>query len=281
MKMLGKELSGYDINEIIDSLLKYMDRFKNGVLVPLSGGVDSSVLALLAYKKFKDKSRAVTFDSQLTPRYLLEASKKVAKYIGIKHIIVKSNEFAIKEFTRNPINRCYICKKYRFKVLKEILLREKLDAILDGTTFSDLSVYRPGLKAIEEIKEYVKTPYIDLKISKDITRKLASYFKIPTYNYPPDSCLATRVMYNEELTPEKLQKIDIAEDYIRNLIGLKPIRVRLHGDLVRIEVPLDSFTDILKHKDLIRLKFHELGFNYITLDLEGFRSGSFDIYVKK
>ena len=260
-------------------LVGYISRLSSGnvIAVLLSGGVDSSVLTAAAYDALGDKALAVTFNSPLTPRYMLRSAERVADYINIRHLIIDLNELELTEFKQNPINRCYICRKYRIRILRDKLARYNVKYVLDGTTYSEIREYRPGLRALNEEREYVKLPYVDLKIDKATVREIAKMLKLPSAEYPPDSCLATRVRYGYELTIELLNAIDSAEEFIRSIIGLKVIRVRVHNDLVRIEVSKDSIPSIVEYSDVIAERLHKLGFKFITLDIEGYRSGSFDL----
>lgn len=269
------------LEKIVKCLIEDLKK-KDKIVVAFSGGVDSSVVTALAYKALTKNALAVTIDSPLLPSEELLNAKKIAKNIGIKHLIFRLDELKIPEFAKNPPNRCYLCKKYRFSSLKKILEEKGLNfnVIVDGTNLSDLGEYRPGLLALKE--EGIYSPLLKHKISKDLTRKIAKFLRLPVYNKPSSACLASRFPYWSELTLKKLRRVDKAEKYLRNKFQIKIVRVRDHNGLARIEIGKEELKLLLKRSvidDVIgRLK--KLGFRFITLDLEGYRFGSFDEELK-
>jgi len=249
---------------------------KGSVVVAFSGGVDSSVVAALAYEALGQRSLAVTIDSPLLPRGELEDAKNIINEIGIKHAIVGLNELETPSFCTNPRNRCYICKKLRFEKLKEVAGKEGYQVVAEGTNFSDLGQYRPGLRAAEEIGVY--RPLIEAGLSKADTRRMARLMDLSNAGKPASSCLATRIPYGQVLTAEKLGRIDDAENFIRELTGVKVLRVRDHGDIARIEVGRGErclFYDEC-FMTTIAQKLKQLSYEFVTLDLEGYRFGSYD-----
>ena len=260
---------------VIENLIRRI-REKKSMLIAFSGGVDSSVLAFLARQALGDKALAVTIKSPLLPPGELEEAIMMAKWIGIEHVIIELNELEIPGFSNNPRNRCYLCKKFRFSKLKEIAMRKGFNVVADGTNKSDLSEYRPGLKAA--IEEGIYSPFLEAGLSKEDIRKIARHLNLPVYDKPPSSCLATRIPYGENITLERLRRIGLAEKAIKELLGISMVRVRDHGDIARIEVYRGDrklfFND--EALEIIVNELKRLGFKFVTLDLEGYKSGCFD-----
>ncbi len=261
-----------DLRSLVDKLIEEIKKMES-VLVAFSGGVDSSVLAALAYKALGDRALAVTINSPLLPHGELDEAVEVARRIGIRHLVVEFNELELPGFPDNPRDRCYVCKKARLVVLKDVASREGLKAVLDGATKSDLSDYRPGIRALAE--EGVRSPLLEAGLSKDEVRGMARLLGLPVHNKPPSSCLATRIPYGQKITLEKLRRIGSAERVIKERLGASLVRVRLHGDdLARIEVDprerrLFFSEEVL---DFIVSELKRLGFRVVALDLEGYRA---------
>lgn len=246
------------------------------VVVALSGGVDSSVVAALAFEALKEKAVAVTFDSPLTPTGELEDAKIVASQIGIRHLVEKLNELRSGPIIQNPPDRCYHCKLQRFRQAQIFALKHGFNAVVDGTTASDMGENRPGLRAIEELG--IISPLLEVGITKMEARQIAKELNLPVASKPSNSCLATRIPYGERLSKERLSRIAAAENSIRELIGIATLRVRDHGKLARIEVSNEILQFILQGdiaKQIVE-QLKSLGYEYVTLDLEGYRFGSFD-----
>ena len=271
MKTANDELLNAKIAEIVEGLTQ-----EGSAIVAFSGGTDSSVVATLAHKALGDKALAVTVDSPLLPPDELEVAKRVAGQIGIKHLVIRLNELEIPGFSTNPPDRCYLCKKFRFEKLRELATEKGFRAIVDGTNLSDLGEYRPGLKAAKELGVY--SPLLEAGLSKEDVRRLARLLGFNAAGKPSATCLATRVPYNNRLTTPQLARIDKAESYIRSITGVKILRVRVHGNLARIEVGADEQDLFYDTKILSRIaqRLKELGYDFVTLDLEGYKSGSFD-----
>jgi uncharacterized protein len=263
-------------DERIEQAVEYLKNF-NSMLVAYSGGVDSSTLAALAHLALGDRCVAVTVDSQSLPARELESLKDTAKSLGTRHIIIPYNELEEPGFSNNPVDRCYHCKNGLFRELKKLARELGLEVVAEGTNASELTGHRPGHKAT--IENEILTPFADLGIGKNEIRKMAKHLGLPIWDKPQLACLSSRFPYGRTITVQGLRKVEKAEDYLFDL-GINQCRVRDHEETARIEVPVDDFHIILKHRDDILGAFKELGYNYITLDLEGFRSGSFDIATK-
>jgi uncharacterized protein len=246
------------------------------VLVALSGGVDSSVVAALAYEAIGDKAIAVTFDSPLTPPDEVEDARAVAKTIGIRHQVHTFDELKNQSIYDNPPNRCYHCKLHRFRQARVLAVKLGIESIADGSTLSDEGEYRPGLQALEELG--VISPLRESKITKNEARQLARELHLPVADKPSNSCLATRIPYNEALTRTRLFRIAAAEKAIREIINVDVLRVRDHGNLARIEVTFDQLPCIQQEKVARRIveELTALGYEFVTVDLRGYRFGSFD-----
>lgn len=259
------------IEQILENIRK-----KESLIVALSGGVDSSVVAALACKALGQKSLAVTVNSPLVSSSDLENAAKAANYIGINHLILKLDELEMPEFIVNPPNRCYLCKRFRFAELKELAAERGFTEVADGTNSSDVKEFRPGLKAAKELGIY--SPLLEAGLSKTETSKIAELLELPVAGEYHNSCLATRVPYGEELTQPKLKRIDEAEKYIKSIVPVKLLRVRAHGEIARLDLGRGEqrfFLDEDVSHEITR-KLKELGYKFITLDLEGYRPGSFD-----
>lgn len=254
---------------------------KEDICLAFSGGVDSSLLLKLVFdavSRTGKKVYAVTFDTKLHPACDLENAKKIAKEIGGIHEIIKVDELEQKEIRNNPINRCYLCKYYLFQKLRKFADEKKVNFILEGTNEDDLHRYRPGIKALLELD--IISPLADAQITKQEVKEMAAEYGLSAASRPSTPCMATRLPYYSEINYEILKKIADGEEYLRNLIGGN-VRLRLHKDIARIEVNIETFSKILEKKDEIIKKLKTYGFSYICLDIEGFRSGSMDIYIER
>lgn len=266
------------MNNLSVKLREYIAQLacKGGLCVAFSGGVDSAVL-LKVCSEVTDNVIAVTFNTALHPVGDVNDAKRIANAYGVKHEVLDIDEFADQAIMQNPIDRCYLCKSLLFRTLRDFAKEQGFSVILDGTNADDLKEYRPGLKAIAELS--VISPLAELRISKQEVRELAKEFALDVANKPSSPCLATRLPYNTKITKEKLTMIDEGEKILRQM-GFEVTRLRLHDDIVRIEIAKDKLLDAIKYSDQITEKLKALGFKYITLDLEAFRSGSMDIYTE-
>jgi len=261
--------------EKIDRILSNIHN-RNSMIVALSGGVDSSVVAALAYRALAERALAVTINSPLTTSEDLRCASSVAKYIGINHMVVELNELEIMGFQNNPPERCYLCKSYRFEKLRNLANERGFRYIADGTTIDDLGEHRPGLKAGRELGVY--SPLIEAEMKKEDVLIAAECLGLPITDRSHNSCLATRVPYGSELTIPRLKRIDEAEQYLHSLIKPMDLRVRDHGQIIRLELDKAGLACVMDDSNSTQVvnKLKELGFKYITVDLELYRFGSFD-----
>ena len=250
---------------------------KEDICLAFSGGVDSSLLlkaAADAVKKTGKNVYAVTFDSRLHPSCDLEIARRVAEELGGNHEVITVDELEQEEIRHNPVNRCYLCKRHLFQSLKDFAGERKIRLILDGTNEDDMHVYRPGISALKELG--IISPLAELHVTKEEVKAIAAEYGISVASRPSTPCMATRIPYDTEIDYEVLDKIAAGEAYLRETIGGN-VRLRLHGDIARIEVDSSSFGKVLETGEELIHELKALGFLYITLDLEGFRSGSMDI----
>ena len=253
--------------------LKQVIKEKKGMVIAFSGGVDSGLVAKVAYDVLGRKAVAVTISSETLSRRELEDAQKLASEIGIHHKIIYSSALKNKNFMKNPLDRCYLCKKDEIKTLAKIAKDENIRCIADGVVMSDFNEHRPGIKAANEYG--VWHPLFEQGFSKQDTRRLARKLGLSVHSKPSTACLSSRIPYGEKITKEKLKRIEEAESFILSS-GFKQVRVRSHGDIARIEVNKNEIKKIIKHKSGIVKKLKKLGFRYVTVDLEGYRSGSMD-----
>ncbi len=250
--------------------LKNAIKQKHKILIAFSGGVDSSVLTKIVYDVLGKDTLAVTIDSETFPKDELKDAKKVASEIGISHKIVPCSLLNNKKFVENPVNRCYYCKKEMIKTLRKVAAEKNIKCIADGVCSSDYDEYRPGLK----IKGFWH-PLSEFGFSKNEVREIAKKMGLSVHAKPSNTCLATRIPYNEKITKKKLGMIESAEEIIRNS-GFIQVRVRYHKNIARIEVGEKEIKKILFMRRKIVSELKKIGFTYITLDIRGYRTGSMD-----
>lgn len=250
---------------------------KESVAVAFSGGVDSSLLLKLAMEHTKDGNvYAVTMQTRLHPVREIESARRTAEEIGAKHLVVPVDELAEAGIADNPKDRCYRCKRCLFEKLRSRAEELGTGIVMDGTIEDDLHVYRPGVRALKEMD--VKSPLAEAGFCKEDVRRLAAEYGLSAADRPASPCLATRFPYGTALTYESLGRVERGEDYLKSL-GLYNVRLRVHGDIARIETDRKDFGKITLHGEAIAGYMKELGYSYVTLDLEGFRSGSMDIHI--
>ena len=266
--------------ETVDEKYEKLKRFikekgKNGVVVAFSGGIDSSTLAAVSHNVLGAKAVAVTATSPTYTPEELEEAKGIAKEIGIRLIVVETDELLDENFVRNPENRCYYCKKELLKRLLEKAGEMGFETVFEGTNFSDLADHRPGFKAVKEMK-HVYCPWFEMGFTKEEIRGVAERIGLSIRDKPANACLASRIPFHERITREKLKRIGLAEQIVRELTGIRQLRVRDHNGLARIEVKRDERNQLcdveVLNKIVSRLK--RLGFKFVTVDAEGYRTGS-------
>ena len=264
----------------LESLKKILKEIRS-CLVAFSGGVDSSFLLKTASEVLgKDKVLAVSAKSETYPKEELECAKEIAKEFGVEHLTIESEELEIPEFRMNPWNRCYYCKTVLFQKIKDVAKKRGLNFVLDGTNYDDISDHRPGMKALRELE--IRSPLKEAMMTKEDIRYFSRKMGLKTWDKPSFACLASRFPYGKEITREKLTIVDKAESFLKRL-NFRQVRVRHHGQIARIELERDNIGVLVSKKlmDKVVKKFKELGFVYVTLDLEGYRMGSMNEPLKK
>jgi len=253
--------------------LKTLLRGMNCAVLAYSGGVDSSLLLRATAEVMGPRLIAVTAVSETYPPGELEAATEFARSLGVTHRILRTQELASEEFARNSPERCYFCKKELYGKLKKIAETEGISCILDGSNTDDLDDYRPGRKAAEEFS--VRSPLVETGLSKSDVRELARFLNLPTWDKPSLACLSSRIPYGTRITPDIIETVKTAEDHLR-VLGLRHVRVRHHGDIARIEIERDSFGQLLSNEavEKVTAALKGLGYTYVCLDLEGYRTGS-------
>lgn len=241
--------------------------------VAFSGGVDSTYLLHEAVKAGKEKVTALIMKTPSVPERELDEAVTFCKSRGISFFVLPADPFSAAGFRENGRDRCYICKHFLFSALLEKAKEEGIPFVADGTNADDRKEFRPGLRALKELD--IRSPLAEAGLTKKEIRELSEKEGLPTWNKPSFSCLATRFPYGEELTVEKLRRTEAAENLLADL-GFTQRRVRVHGDLARIEVLPAEIPLLLERRDMISARLEELGFLYTTVDLKGFRSGSMD-----
>jgi uncharacterized protein len=247
--------------------------------VAFSGGIDSTVVAKAAQLALGERAVAVTGTSASLAAGELDEARELARLIGIRHEVIETDEFANPEYVQNAPDRCYHCKTELYTQMEQVAGRLGVEVILNGANVDDLGDYRPGMKAAGEHR--VASPLAECGFDKADVRALAVEWELPIWDKPATPCLSSRVAYGEQVTPERLAMIDQAERFLRER-GLRALRVRYHqGDVARLEVPLAALAKVCDPEFRLSLvrRLKELGFKYVTLDLEGFRSGSLNALV--
>ena len=256
-----------------------LDRLKitlqenRGVLVAFSAGVDSTFLLKTAHAVLGDRAVALTATSATVPPGELEVARDFARALGCRHIVIASHELANPAYTQNPANRCFFCKDELYRICRVQADLLGFETIVDGTNLDDLKDHRPGLQAAKHWR--VRHPLVEAEMTKSDIRRYSHELNLPTWNKPSSPCLSSRFPYGTEINLERLSKVAACELVMKELC-FREFRVRYHGDLARIEVSQQEFDRLMEKstRDTVVEKFKDIGFNYVSLDLQGYRAGS-------
>jgi len=267
------------VEEKLASLKRILSNM-GSVLIAFSGGVDSTFLLKVAHDLLGKKIVAATASSETYPASELEAAKKIARKLGVKHLVIQTEELSKQDFAKNSPQRCYFCKQELFSRLNKIARRQGLNYVADASNYDDLADFRPGRQAGQELG--IKSPLKEARLTKAEIRSLSHKMNLPTWNKPSLACLASRIPYGTRITREKLKRIDEGERFLKGL-GIRQLRIRDHDGIARIEVAQEEMS-LFWQENTARLiidKLKRLGYTYVTLDLEGYRPGSMNEVLEK
>ena len=250
------------------------------VAVAFSAGVDSTVVAKAAFLACGENAVAVIGDSPSLAEGELEQAKSLAEQIGIRLAIIQTNEFGTESYVQNPTDRCFHCKTELYQQISVRLSELNVDVVVNGANLDDIGDYRPGMIAAEKFS--VRSPLVEAEFTKQDVRELAKQWELPVWDKPASPCLSSRIAYGIEVTPERVRRIDQAEQFLKEKLSIRELRVRLAAnETARIEIPVESIPKLCEPetRTLVTNRLRELGFKYITVDLEGFRSGSLNAAI--
>ncbi len=260
----------------LNELINWFEN-KDRVLVALSGGVDSALVAFAAYQKLRDSAIAITADYKTLAQEELYSAKQICSEIGIRQVVIKYDELENEKFVRNDKNRCFYCRNELAKYLKEIAKKYDAKTIVDGTNLDDLDDYRPGIKALRD--NGIQSPLVETKFTKKQVREEAKRVGLSVYDRPSNSCLASRIPWGQRVTAERLARIELGEKIVKQAIGAKQVRVRDLDGTAKIEVDVDEIkllsNQTIFHKVFVKLE--QIGFKSVLVDPEGYKSGKINV----
>lgn len=263
-------------NEKLERLEGYLANLEK-LAVAFSGGVDSTFLLKVAHMILGDNVVAITVNGAIHPGWEIESSKEIASRIGVRQILLDMDIFKNENIVTNPPDRCYHCKMAIFSMIKKTAKGYGIKNVADGSNIDDAGDYRPGMRALKELG--ILSPLRDAGLGKEEIRILSKELGLPTWDKPALSCLATRIPYNTRITEETLSMIEAGEDFLRGL-GFSQIRLRHLGNLAKIEVPPEDMMRLLGLREMVVKKLREIGYTYITMDMEGYNMGSMNRTIK-
>ncbi len=259
------------------NLLRNWFKNRGPVLVALSGGVDSALVAFAAFQELKKSAVAITADYKTLSKEELDSAKRISSEIGIRHMIITYNELSKENFVRNDKQRCFHCRNELAKYLIEFANENSIKTIVDGTNLDDLNDYRPGINAL--IKNGIQSPLVETKFTKADVRKEAKRVGLSVYDRPSNSCLASRIPWGQRITAERLVRIEVGESVIKKIVGIQHVRVRDLNGIAKIEVNPNDLHLISDEKifNEISIKLQQIGFKKVVLDPEGYRPGKINV----